>query len=95
MISRTTVTPADLLGMGGNDVRPAYGPGRYSGFSELDALHMAAPTAPVQGTGVPAAGTAVRLRAVTRQPIGDAVVTTTFQNNGTTLGIHSSRRPQS
>ncbi len=91
-----TKAPADLLGLGGFDVRPAYGPGLCSGFAELVAVHIAAPTAPVQGTGLPAGSTAVRLRPVTRQAIGHGVVTEqTFENNGTTLGIHSSRRPQS
>jgi hypothetical protein len=91
-----TLAPADLLGLGGFDVRPTYGPGLCSGSAELVAVLIAAPTAPVQGTGVPAGSTAVRLRPVTRQAIGhDVVITKTFENNGTTLGIHSSRRPQS
>ena len=91
-----TWAPADLLGLGGFDVRPAYGPGLCSDSAELVAVHIAAPTAPVQGTGLPAGSTAGRLRPVTVQPIGHDVVTTkTFENNGTTLGIHSSRRPQS
>ncbi len=91
-----TKAPADLLGLGGIDVRPAYGPGLCSGSAELVAVHIAAPTAPVQGTGLPAGSTAVRLRPVTRQAIGHDVVTKNFfDNNGTTLGIHSSRRPQS
>ena len=97
MISMTsTWAPADLVGQGGFDVRPAYGPGLCSGSAELVAVHIAAPTAPVQGTGLPAGSTAVRLRPVTRQAIGHDVVTENFfDNNGTTLGIHSSRRPQS
>ncbi|MGY1804796.1 hypothetical protein ACI78T_16055 [Blastococcus sp. SYSU D00922] len=97
MISTTwTKAPADLLGMGGIDVRPAYGPGLCGGSADLLAVQIAAPTAPAQGTGLPAGSTAVRLRPVTRRPIGDVVVTKhLFENNGTTLGIHSSRRPQS
>ena len=96
MISTTpTWAPADLLGLGSTDVRPPYGPGLCSGSAELSAAHMAAPAAPARGTGVPTFGTAVRLRPVTRQSIGDVVVTKTFENNGTTLGNHSSRRPQS
>ena len=99
MISTTWMkAPVDLLGMGGLDVRPAFGPGLCSGSAELVAVHTAAPTAPVQGTGLPAGSTAVRLRPVTRRPIGHDVVTTdytTFENNGTTLGNHSSGRPQS
>jgi hypothetical protein len=103
MISMTaTFAPADLLGLGGSDLRPAFGPGLCSGSAELVAVHIAAPTAPVQGTGLPAGSTAVRLRPVTAPAIGHDVVTgdssdndKTFENNGTTLGIHSSRRPQS
>ncbi len=96
MISTTpTSAPADLLGLGALDVRPVYGPGLCTGFTELAAVHIAAPIAPAQGTGLPTGGTAVRLRSVTRQPIGAVVVTKTFENNGTTLGNHSSRRPQS
>ena len=71
MISTTwTKAPADLLGLGGLDVRRAYGP----------------------GLGL---GTAVRVRPTARQAIGNDVITNSFQNNGTTLGIHSSGRPQS
>ena len=97
MISTTwTKAPADLLGLGGLDVRPVNAPGLCSGFTELASVQMAAPTAPPQGTGLPTVGTAVRQRPVTRRPIGHDVVTPpTFQNDGTTLGIHSSRRPQS
>ena len=96
MINMTwTKAPADLLGLGGSDVRPAFGPGLCSGSDDLVAVYSAAPTAPVQGTGLPAGSTAVRLRPVTAPAIGHDVVTKTFENNGTTLGIHSSRRPQS
>ncbi|TFV66369.1 UNVERIFIED_ORG: hypothetical protein E4P37_06640 [Bacillus sp. AZ43] len=92
--TKLTMAPADLLGLG-LDVRPAYGPGLCSG-TEFTAVHTAAPTAPLQGTGLPTGGTAVRLRPATRRPLGAVVVTKTFiENNGTTLGIHSSRRPQS
>jgi hypothetical protein len=84
--------PTDLLGRGGLDVRPAYGPGLCSGRAE----RTVAPFAPTQGTGLSAVGTAVRLRPVVRQAIGHDVVTTkNVQNTGTTLGIPSSRRPQS
>ncbi len=97
MISTTwTKAPADSLGLGGIDVRPAYAPGLCGGSADLVAMRIAAPTAPVQGTGLPTGSTAVRLRPVIRQAIGHDVVTTeNFENNGTTLGIHSSRRPQS
>ncbi len=97
MISTTwTKAPADLLGQGGIDVRPAYGTGLCGGSADLVAVQIAAPTAPAQGTGLPAGSPAVRLRPVTQRPIGHDVVTTNaFDDNGTTLGIHSSRRPQS
>jgi hypothetical protein len=97
MISmKPTSPPADLFGLGGLDVRPVDGLGLCTGSDEIVAVHIAAPTAPVQGTGLPAGSTAVRLRPVTRQAIGHDVVTKNFfQNDGTTLGIHSSRRPQS
>jgi hypothetical protein len=97
MITMTpSFAPADLLGLGGSVVRPAYGPGLCSGSAPLVAVRIAAPTAPVQGTGLPTGSTAVRLRPVTRQATGHDVVTEqTFENTGTTLGIHSSRRPQS
>ena len=98
MISMTwSNAPADFLGLGDFDVRPAYGPGLCSGRAE----RAIAPFAPAQGTGLPAVGTAVRLRPVTGQAIGhdviaqSDVITQSFENNGTTLGIHSSRRPQS
>ena len=90
-----TKAPADLLGLGSLDARPAYGPGLCSAGADLLVARTAAPTAPLQGTGLPTGGTAVRLRPVTRQLIGAVVVTKTFENNGTTLGNHSSRRPQS
>jgi hypothetical protein len=97
MISTTwTKAPADLLGLGGIDVRPAFGPGLCSGFAEYLAAPVNAPIAAAQGTGLSTAGTAVRLRPVTRHTAGDVVETTTvFQNNGTTLGNHSPGRPQS
>jgi hypothetical protein len=92
MISTTwTKAPADLLGMGGLDLRPAYGPGLGHGLGE----RALAPTATARGTGLSAVGTAVRVRPAARQAIGNDVITNFFQHNGTTLGIHSSRRPQS
>ena len=97
-----TTAPADLLGLGGLAVRPVYGPGLCAGVAERAVAPTAAFLAASQGTGLPAGSTAVRLRPVTPQPIGDVVATragfdgsTTFDNNGTTLGSHSSRRPQS
>jgi hypothetical protein len=82
--------PADLLGRDGLDVRPVHGLGlcRYE--------RVVSPIPTPQGTGLSAVGTAVRRRPVASQVIGHDVVTTkSFQNNGTTLGIHPSRRPQS
>jgi hypothetical protein len=84
-----TQAPADLLGLGGPDVRPAHGPGLCSG----SAVRTAAPIAPAQGTGVSAAGTGARRRPVAPQAV--VVTTNVFENTGTPLGIHSSRRPQS
>jgi hypothetical protein len=100
MISMTpTRAPADLLGLGDLDVRPVYGPGLCAGLAERAVAPIAAFTAPSQGTGLPAGSTAVRLRRVTRQPVvvtsAGFVHSTTVENNGTTLGYHSSRRPQS
>jgi hypothetical protein len=101
MISNTwTKAPADLLGLGGFDMRGAFGPGLCSGFAEYLAAPANAPIAAYQGTGLPSGGTSVRLRPVTRHAIGDVVVTktfenTTFENTGTTLGNLSPGRPQS
>jgi hypothetical protein len=82
--------PAGLLGLGGLDVRPVHG----SGLCRYERVVSPIPTP--QGAGLSAVGTATRLRPVTRQAFGHDVVTTqSFQNTGTTLGNHSSRRPQS
>ena len=84
MISNAwSFAPADLLGLGRSDVRA------YPGV-------VVCPTAaPVQGTGLP---TAVRRRPDV-QLVGIEVFAQAFahnsMNDGTTLGIHSSRRPQS
>ena len=95
-----TKAPADLLGLGGIDVRPVRGPGLCTGVTDRAATPTTVPSivpiATRQGTGLSAVGTATRLRPVTGQAFGhDVVTTTSFQNNGTTLGNHSSRRPQS
>jgi hypothetical protein len=101
MISTTwTKAPADLLGLGGIDVRPVFGPGLCSWFAEYLVAPVDAPMATARGAALPAGGTAVRvrvrLRPVTRQATGQVVVTTNFfQNNGTTLGNLSPGRPQS
>ncbi len=91
MISTTwTKAPADLLGVGSFDVYAAPVAGACS------AVRLAAVGAPFGATRLPIGGGAVRLRPVTRQSIGhDGVTADVTQNNGTTLGIPSSRRPQS
>ena len=104
MISTTwTTASADLLGLGGLDVRPVDGSGLCSGVADRAVARPAAPAAPARETGLPTGSTAVRLRPATRRAFGheaastdvDVVTTDFFDTNGTTLGIHSSRRPQS
>ena len=91
MITTTwTKSPADLLGLGGSAMRECTGLDRRTVIGVSPAPRVA----PVQGTGVPAAGVAVRLR-----PIAQAA-RTEYQDQthdfiGTTLGNCSSRRPQS
>ena len=96
MISMTwTAAPADLLGLGGADVRPCSG---------IDIAVTPAPRAPmtsVIATGLPTGGPAVRLRPGFA-PVGADVRTTVVTHNsiaveqdGTPLGIQPSRRPQS
>ena len=81
MITTTwTKAPADLLGLGSSDVRRCTGYDARTGI----AVSPAPRVAPFQGTGVPAGGIAVRLRPLAHNSI-----------DGTTLGIHSSRRPLS
>ena len=95
MITTTWMkAPADLLGLGSSDVRRCTGYDARTGIAVTPAPRVA----PVQGTGVPAGGTAVRLR----PDFGQARTQAQFevQNpplahnsiDGTTLGIHSSRR---
>ena len=84
-----TVAPAGVLGMGSADARP------YPGVAVR--LPAVAPTWIGQGTGVPIS----RLRDVTTgTPRGEFfaqrfVAKHTAQNDGTTLGFHTSRRPLS
>jgi hypothetical protein len=82
--------PAGFLGLGSADVRP------YAAVRTTVRPNLQAPVAPVQGTGVPVAGPEVRLRATglfaTGMPTSDF---DPIPQNGTTLGIPSSRRPQS
>jgi len=103
MITTTwTKAPADLLGLGSSDVRRCTGYDARTGI----AVSPAPRVAPVQGTGVPAAGIAVRLRpdfGRARTQAQFEVSALEVQNpalahnsiDGTTLGIHSSRRPLS
>jgi hypothetical protein len=103
MITTTwTKAPADLLGLGSSDVRRCTAYDARTGI----AVSPAPRVAPVQGTGVPAGGTAVRLRPVFGQVGTQAqfeVSDLGVQNpalahnsiDGTTLGIRSSRRPPS
>ncbi|HEY0506486.1 MAG TPA: hypothetical protein VGD12_00335 [Blastococcus sp.] len=92
-----TSAPADLVGRGGIGVRPAFGPGLCSGGAYLIGP-VNAPVAAAQGTALPAADTAARLRfrRVARRAFGHDVATWRFiDNNGTTLGNLSPGRPQS
>jgi hypothetical protein len=97
MITTTwTKAPADLLGLGSSAAR------RCAGFDSRTVIGISpAPrVAPVQGTGVPADGTAVRLRPVfqaARIEVRNATLAHNYigTNDGTTLGICSSGRPLS
>ena len=96
MTTTWTTTPAGLLGLGGSAMRSC---------TDLDlraviGVSPAPRVAPVGGTGVPAGGSAARLRLVFRQDVAPqtAVQAQTFVHNsidGTTLGFHPSRRPPS
>jgi hypothetical protein len=93
----STLAPADLLGLGGSDVR------RCTDRDSRIAIGVSpAPrVAPFQGTGVPAGVSAARRRPVvlwTRSQVGgQAVNKAPIAHNfiGTTLGIHPSGRPLS
>jgi hypothetical protein len=88
-----TFAPADLLGLGGTDVRRC-----TDRDSRLVIGVSAAPrVAPFQGSGVPAGDMAARLRPVVlqnRTQVGNPAL---FAHNsiGTTLGTHPSGRPLS
>ena len=94
-----TKAPADLLDLGSSAVR------RCAGLDSrtLIGVSPASRVTPVQGTAVPAGGTALRLRPIFQArpevQVGtrNTVAGNTFAHNsiGTTLGIQSSRRPQS
>jgi hypothetical protein len=84
MITTTwTKSPADLLGMGGSALRECTGLDSRTVIGVSPAPRVA----PIQGTGVPAAGAAVRLRAQLQNETHNFI--------GTTLGIHPSGRPLS
>ena len=88
MITTTpTVSPADLLGLGGSAMRECTGLDRRTVIGVSPAPRVA----PVQGTGVPAA---VRLRPIA-QAAGTEYQDQTHNFIGTTLGIHPSGRPLS
>jgi hypothetical protein len=89
--------PAGSFGPGSADVRPGHRSGLGTGLPTGTVTRTAAcpavlPLHAVHGTAV----FAVRLRPDTRQQVArDGMTEQTFQNFGTTLGIHSSGRPQS
>jgi hypothetical protein len=90
-----TKAPADLLGLGGVAVRPC------TGIDVAVSSSLRSPVTPVSGTGLPFGGTAVRERADFAMTGADARTTAVthnyiaVSNDGTPLGIHPSRRPQS
>jgi hypothetical protein len=94
-----TTSPADLLGLGASAVSPCAGLDRRA----VIGVTPGARVAPFQGSGVPAGGTAARLRPVfpARPEVQVGAWNSVAANNvahnsiGTTLGICSSRRPQS
>jgi hypothetical protein len=105
MTSMTWIkAPADLLGLGSAAARAC------TGTDVAVSSVLLAPVTPVDGTGLPFGGTAVRMRPEVRfagartaasvnpqtQPRTTAVAHNYIAvNDGTPLGIHSSRRPQS
>ena len=99
MTTTPTLTPADLLGLGGSAVSPC----ACLDHRAVIGVTPGARIAPFQGTGVPAGGTAARLRpAFQARPelqvsAWNTVAANSFAHNSidTTLGICSSRRPQS
>ena len=79
--------PAGVLGSGSVDVRP-------NGWSALRPS-LVAPVSAVQGTGVPFAGMARVRTAVPTATKQHIELDPNAQNDGTTLGNHSSGRPAS
>jgi hypothetical protein len=96
MITTTwTNAPADLLGLGGTAMRPC--PSAVSGSAVPADVAMVAPTARVQGMGLPIGGTVVRVREAFPQT-GTPTLTHNYigaKNDGTSLGIHTRGRPLS
>ena len=93
MITTTwTKAPADLLGLGGTAVRECAALDSRSVMGATPATSAA----PFQGSGVSTAGVAVRLRPAIQAFRTEVQNVTSAHNSiGTTLGICSSRRPQS
>lgn len=105
--TRCALAPAGVPARGALDVRPVHGgpvpPARprYAVVrttpSDLIGTAVAAPAAPFQGTGVPAAGAVVARFGTTPAPMAAPFGGTALpiQLNSTTLGIHSPGRPTS
>ena len=96
MITMTwTTAPAGLSGPGGVAVRPC---SPFGSRIPLPAdAAMAAPFVPLQGTGVPADGTVVRIREAFRQT-GTQLFAHNYigaKNDATTLGLRTPGRPPS
>ncbi|UOY01309.1 hypothetical protein [Blastococcus sp. PRF04-17] len=99
-----TSAPAGLLGLGGFDAPACAGFGMPFGVAS-PVVEIAPTFVPVQGTGVPTVGTAVRLRQDAETGLTTGTQTHEHNYIGTqndlgatnddTLGIHPSRRPLS
>jgi hypothetical protein len=87
--------PAGSLGMGSVDARPAIGTGMFTGLAVRPAAALGTGVS-LDCTAVTFGGATACLRPATRRPVSqDQIPTQTAQNDGTTLGNHSSRRPLS
>ena len=90
-----TCAPAGFLGLGSADARP------YAAVGAAVRPDLDRRRAAVQGIGLPTGGVVPATpldgtAAVATAPLAHRTGTKNFaQNDGTTLGIHSSRRPQS
>jgi hypothetical protein len=99
MLSTSWTVPAGFLGRGSAGVRS------YGLVAIGECTRRLTSLAPVQGSGVPAGGIAVRHRGTgvfaAGMPVAKQLVPTSAQfapitqNDGTTLGSPSSRRPSS